>query len=401
MRIRLRKRAGNQRFPGLWLAIVAVLAALGGLLGLAVSGSNEARPLHSGHRAGAVLSRPPGAALSRSGTGLQTATSRAPGPSLLRRGSDPSVLPGDVLIADKDNNRLLEVSPDGRIVWRFPAPGDGQSARNFRIPDDAFFTPDGRRIVATQEDDFTISVIDFVTGRIVYRYGHPGVPGSSPGYLHNPDDAMLLADGRLIAADIKNCRLIELRPPSHRLLGQLGSSGACWHGPPGAFSSPNGVFPLSGGGFVATEIGGDWADTMNARGRLIAAANPPGFSYPSDTNQVRPGVYLSVDYVQPGAIETFTPSGRLLWRFAPRGRDALDHPSLALPLPNGDILANDDGNDRVIVVDPHTNRIVWQYGHTGAPGRAPGYLNTPDGVDLAPPYSLLDRFPAARALPVP
>ena len=26
--------------------------------------------------------------------------------------------------------------------------------------------------------------------------------------------------------------------------------------------------------------------------------------------------------------------------------------------------ANDDYNDRVIVVDPQTNRIVWQYGHT-------------------------------------
>jgi hypothetical protein len=43
----------------------------------------------------------------------------------------------------------------------------------------------------------------------------------------------------------------------------------------------------------------------------------------------------------------------------------------------------------VIVIDPHTNRIVWQYGHTGQPGRAPGYLNDPDGVDLAPPHSLL------------
>ncbi len=89
----------------------------------------------------------------------------------------------------------------------------------------------------------------------------------------------------------------------------------------------------------------------------------------------------------------------MLWRFSPRGPDALDHPSLALPLPNGDVLANDDYNDRVIVVDPHTNRIVWQYGHTGVPGTAPGYLNIPDGVDLLPPYALVDRFPASTGLP--
>jgi hypothetical protein len=53
----------------------------------------------------------------------------------------------------------------------------------------------------------------------------------------------------------------------------------------------------------------------------------------------------------------------------------------------------------VIVVDPRTNRIVWQYGHTGVTGTGPGYLNNPDGVDLAPPHSLIDRFPGTRGLP--
>ncbi|MGH9101556.1 MAG: hypothetical protein ACRDYD_01000, partial [Acidimicrobiales bacterium] len=69
------------------------------------------------------------------------------------------------------------------------------------------------------------------------------------------------------------------------------------------------------------------------------------------------------------------------------------------PLPNGDILANDDYNDRVIVVDPRTNKVVWQYGHTATPGAAPGYLHKPDGVDLVPPYSLADRFRATEGLP--
>ncbi|HLY33483.1 MAG TPA: hypothetical protein VKQ07_03020, partial [Jatrophihabitantaceae bacterium] len=67
----------------------------------------------------------------------------------------------------------------------------------------------------------------------------------------------------------------------------------------------------------------------------------------------------------------------------------LDHPSLALPLPNGDFAVNDDFNHRVIVVDPRTDKIVWQYGFTGLPGIAPGYLYNPDGIDLVPPSSLL------------
>ena len=61
---------------------------------------------------------------------------------------------------------------------------------------------------------------------------------------------------------------------------------------------------------------------------------------------------------------------------------------MALPLPNGDIFATDDANHRLIVVDPQTNQIVWQYGHTGTPGAAPGYLANPDGMDLLPPYAL-------------
>jgi DNA-binding beta-propeller fold protein YncE len=319
--------------------------------------------------------------------------------SELRPGSDPRALPGNVLIADRANNRLLEVTPEGKIVWRFPRPGDLHHGQTFRVPDDAFFNDTGSRIVATEEDDFVISVIDVARERITYRYGHPGVPGSGPGFVHNPDDAIPLRNGKIVSADIKNCRLIELRPPVHRPIRQLGATGGCIHDPPRALSSPNGAFPLFDGGTVVTEIGGVWADVLDRWGRLTAAVSPPGFSYPSDTNEVRPGVLLSVDYAKPGAILEFGPRGHVLWHFAPRGRDALNHPSLALPLPNGDVLANDDFNDRVIVVDPHTNRIVWQYGHTGVPGRRPGYLNVPDGVDLAPPYALADRFRNWTGLP--
>jgi DNA-binding beta-propeller fold protein YncE len=310
----------------------------------------------------------------------------------LRAGSDPGVLPGPVLIADRDNNRLLEVSPTGQILWRFPTPGDLAAGQSFLLPDDAFYSPDGREVVVTQEDDFAISVLDVAHARIVFRYGHPGVPGSEPGYLHNPDDAMLTPGGAILAADIKNCRLIVVRPPAHHLTQQLGQTGNCTHELGVSYGSPNGAFPMSDGDTVVTEINGDWIDVLTPNGRPVTATHPPGFSYPSDTNQVRPGVFLSVDYTSPGAIETFTASGRLLWRYGPTGTGALDHPSLALSLPNGEVLANDDRNDRVIVIDPHTNRIVWQYGHTHQPGSQPGYLSNPDGVDLAPPYSLTMHF---------
>lgn len=81
-----------------------------------------------------------------------------------------------------------------------------------------------------------------------------------------------------------------------------------------------------------------------------------------------------------------TRAGKTLWSYAPSsGPESLDHPSLALELPNGNFILNDDYNHRVLVLDRQTKRIIWQYGVTGVPGRAPGYLRIPDGVDIKPP----------------
>src|SRR6266487_1950866 len=58
-------------------------------------------------------------------------------------------LPGYLMIADRNNNRILLVSPQKKIVWRFPGPhGPGAS---FSEPDDAFFTPGYRRIITNEE----------------------------------------------------------------------------------------------------------------------------------------------------------------------------------------------------------------------------------------------------------
>ena len=51
-------------------------------------------------------------------------------------------VPGYLLVADRNNNRLLILSrPTKKIVWRFPRPGDIRRGQSFRDPDDAFFTP--------------------------------------------------------------------------------------------------------------------------------------------------------------------------------------------------------------------------------------------------------------------
>jgi len=319
----------------------------------------------------------------------------ATGPGHAAPRSKPDALPADVLVADHLNNRLVIIDPLGRIRWVFPRPADLAPGQTFLSPDDAFFSPDGKYIVATQEDDQVISVIDVARHKIVYRYGRPGVRGMGPNRLSNPDDAMLMPNGDIIAADIMNCRIVIIAPPAHRPMRVIGvSTSTCTHGPPRHFGSPNGAFPMPNGAYVVTEINGDWADCLSLNGHVLWSTHPPGVAYPSDTNQVSPGRLITADYSYAGQVVEFTPRGKLLWRFG-----GLNQPSLALAMPNGNILVNDDFNHRVIVINPATNRIVWQYGHTGVAGRAPGYLNDPDGVDLVPPDSLLIKQGANMGQP--
>lgn len=323
----------------------------------------------------------------------------ATGPGALAPGSDPGALPADVLVADENNHRLLLIDPEGRVRWQFPASPAVPTASQFGPPDDAFVSPNGQEIVATQEEWDTVSLVSIAGNRVVASYGHPDTPGSAPGYFSHPDDAMLLPDGDLLFADIINCRILVLSPGPFHVVRQFGTTGSCYHNPPADFGSPNGVFPMTDGDFLVTEINGDWVDEMSLQGHVLWSANPPGVAYPSDANEVSPGRYIVADYSTPGQVVIFDKTGRLLWRFAPTGAEALNHPSLAMAMPNGDILVNDDYNDRVIVIDPRTNRIVWQYGHTGVPGSGPGYLANPDGVDLAPPYSLLMTHAATMGHP--
>jgi hypothetical protein len=292
-----------------------------------------------------------------------------------------SILPGYLLIADRDNNRLIVVSPRKRIVWRFPAPGGVPSGSSFLGPDDAFLTPNGRGIVTNEEFSDKLALIRLGRRpRIDFQYGRQGVAGSGPGYLSHPDDAYLLPSGLISVADIVNCRVLFIRP-GRGIARSIGRAGDCVHDPPRSLSQPNGDTPLPGGGVLVTEIGG-WVDRLDRHGRLRWTIRTPS-DYPSDAQPLPNGDVLVAGFDQPGHIYELTPSGKVVWEYGPSsGPGELDQPSLALPISRRLIAATDDYGQRVVVIDRRTKRIVWEYGHQGQPGSAAGYLDKPDGLDL-------------------
>jgi hypothetical protein len=313
----------------------------------------------------------------------------SPSPAQIALGLPPvprGPVPGYVLIADRNNNRLLIVSPSGRIVWRFPHPGDVRRGQSFRDPDDAFFAPGYTRLVTNEEFNDAVAQVDLRGRRIVWSYGRPGVEGSAPGELSNPDDAYRLVNGLIQVADIQNCRVLRISE-TRKIVSSFGSAASCVHDPPRSYHSPNGATPLSDGGVLVTEIGG-WVDRLDARGRLVYSVRTPT-AYPSDAQPLPNGHILVAGFATPGRVDEITRQGRIVWTYGPQsGWGALDRPSLAVRWPNGMIAVTDDWHHRVVVIDPRTKRIVWQYGHLGVASAAAGYLSKPDGLDLLPaPFS--------------
>jgi outer membrane protein assembly factor BamB len=291
-------------------------------------------------------------------------------------------LPGALLIADRGNNRIILVTPGHRWLWHFPDRADLARGVYLRFNDDSFVAPGGRAIVANEEEAHTIVSIDIRTHARVHLYGQPGVQGSGPGLLNTPDDAYPLSGDVVSVADAYNCRVLWIR--DHQIVRQLGETGVCRHDPPVSFGALNGDTPLPGGGVLISEISGSWIDAVNSSGQLLYSFQAP-VRYPSDPQPLTGGRILIADYSHPGAVVIVNHHGTTLWRYRPTsGFGELDHPSLAIMLPNGNIAVNDDFRDRVVVIDPRTGRVVWIFGHTDHGGAAAGYLRVPDGMDFVP-----------------
>jgi outer membrane protein assembly factor BamB len=298
-----------------------------------------------------------------------------------------------LLIADRGSNRLLLLNDSDRVIWTYPSARRPPPPGGFYFPDDAFFIHHGTAIISNQEENETIVEIAYPSGRLLWSYGHPRVPGSLPGYLDNPDDAYLLRNGDITVADPMNCRVLVISP-AKRILTQIGTPGECVHNPPTELGSPNGDTPLADGNLLVSEINGSWIDEYTTTGHLVWTVHLP-IGYPSDPQQLGPDTYLVANYEDPGAFLEFNRAGQILYRYQPSsGSGMLNDPSLVELLPSGVLMANDDHNDRMVAIDPATGALVWQYGVTGHPGTAPGMLDKPDGFDILCPGGTTPTHPA-------
>ncbi len=347
-----RRRAGQQRLLVLVVGVVVLVV----LILLLTSNSSKHTPTAT------TVTSP----LAAKGVG---AGSLAPG-------FTAAGLPGNILIADRNNGRLVVISPAGQVVW----------SQRLAGPSDAYVSPSGKSIVVTQHGAFVVLVFGIASRKIDYHYGHSGRAGVADNRLHDPQTGQELTNGELLIADKSNCRILVIKRPVHRPIRTLGTPGSCVHSPPKDFAYPDAAFPTTDGGLVVTELDPAWVDVLDSSYHLVdQLPRPVGLSAPYDANEYASGDLIATDHARPGAVAEFTTSGKLLWRYGPTsGAGELDRPTLAQVLPGGNVLVSDAGDDRVVVIDAQTKKIIWQYGISRHPGSTAGHLHTPDSAVLVP-----------------
>jgi DNA-binding beta-propeller fold protein YncE len=241
-------------------------------------------------------------------------------------------------------------------------------------------------LAVSEEDNYDVHIVDYERKALTWTYGTPDVRGKDGGLLNYPDDAHLLADGKFITADIRNCRILIIDPKDNSIATQWGTPGKCRHNPPQELGHPNGATPLDNGDILVTEISGSWISRITRQGQVLWSVQAPNIRYPSDAFMTVDGKQVIVaDFWKPGRVVIFDPATRKIsWEYFVRnGEGMLDHSSIARELPDtGDIFVVDDLRDRVMVIDRKSKEIIWQYGVTDTKGHKPGYLFYPDGFDI-------------------
>ena len=311
---------------------------------------------------------------------------------------------GRLMIADRGNNRLIVVNAAKKVLWRFPSPAHPAPPGGFYFPDDAFFIHGGTRhhLQRGAERAHRPALLPVRKAALVLRPSgrdriRTGLPPRARRCLPAEERD---GHGRRCAelpraADLPR----EEDPRELRQPGRLRTRSATRPGLPQRRHTAQGRQP--------PRLGGE---------RLLHRRDHPGrqarlvlqlpIEYPSDPQQLGPDRYLVADYTRPGGIYEFNRAGKILWSYHPSaGPRMLNHPSLAERLPNGLIAVNDDYRARVVIINPRTRRIVWQYGHhrrtrhRTRPAPHTGRLRPPGtgGRHPDPPLHRLSRPPSGTA----
>ena len=251
---------------------------------------------------------------------------------------------GNIIVADRSNNRIMVYSEDGSCLRKFGTSGTGPV--QFNRPA-GVAVDNRRRIIVADKDNHRIQILT-LNGSFVLEFGRRG---ESYGEFNYPWDVATNSDGQIVVSDTRNHRL-QLFSSEGIFLRSFGMNNVI-NGFK-AMDSPRGVSFNPEGNIVMTDFNLHRilvvdstftnARVLHTHGEEQPLMRPQGVVVDDYGNII---VSDSRNYM----IKVFNSEGLLTHKFGKSGSniDQMDRPAGVALLPDGRIVFVDFGNHRVVI----------------------------------------------------
>ena len=295
--------------------------------------------------------------------------------------------PGNLLITDQFNNRVIEVDPNtNAIVWSFgsndptlcnPGPGAIIGSNYAERLSDGLTVMAGTGIPPGASSampngcvDNRVIVVD-QEGDIVWQYGQAGVTGSGPNQLNVPVSVIQLPNHDYLIVDQGNNRVIEVNQDKQVVFSYGPTSG------PGALNNPNSAELLKNGHILIADENNNRVIEITRDGQIVWQFSA-GIQFAAFASRLPNGDTLITDSGHARIIEV-TPSMQVVFEYFTNtqpGSNPSPLPTNAVMLHDGDIAIADQFNNRAFVIN-EDKQVVFQYGQLNLAGNGPNQLNAP------------------------
>ncbi|GAC1343163.1 MAG: hypothetical protein NVSMB27_02790 [Ktedonobacteraceae bacterium] len=293
--------------------------------------------------------------------------------------------PGNVLISDQFNNRVVEVDRNTKqIVWSFgsgnsmlcnPGPGaiiglnDAERLSDGMTLMPGTGIPSGIKGTKACVDNRVIVINE--SGTIVWQYGQAGVTGSGPNQLNVPVFAIQLPNRDIMIVDQGNNRVIQVGRFSKKVVWMYGGTGV--------LNNPNSAELLANGHILIADENNNRVIEITRAGQIVWEYSQ-GLMFAAFASRLPNGDTLITDSGHSRIVEV-TMSKQVVSQYftnTVKGSNPTPLPTNAVRLADGDTVIADQFNNRAIIIDSQ-KQLEFQYGMTNHRG---------DGFDeLFGPYT--------------